>query len=83
MTHQQNSKNSCSFEQSMQRLEDILAHLNKPDVALNEAVEQFEQGMQLIANCETTLQNAEQVVKKYTPKDNAQLLEDFQVEPNV
>ena len=59
-----------SFEQSMARLDEIVRHLEKGDMPLNDSLALFEEGTALIRSCEKQLDEAEQnVVKLRTGPD--------------
>lgn len=51
-----------SFEASIKRLEEIVSHLEKGDLSLQESIQCFEEGNELIRNCTTMLDEAEQKV---------------------
>lgn len=53
-----------SFEQSMARLDEIVRHLEKGDMPLNDSLALFEEGTVLIRSCEKQLDEAEQKVVK-------------------
>ena len=53
-----------SFEQSMARLVEIVRHLEKGDMPLNDSLALFEEGTALIRSCEKQLDEAEQKVVK-------------------
>lgn len=53
-----------SFEQSMARLDEIVRHLEKGDMPLNDSLALFEEGTALIRSCEKQLDEAEQRVVK-------------------
>lgn len=53
-----------SFEQSMARLDEIVRHLEKGDMPLNDSLALFEEGTTLIRSCEKQLDEAEQKVVK-------------------
>lgn len=53
-----------SFEQSMARLDEIVCHLEKGDMPLNDSLALFEEGTALIRSCEKQLDEAEQKVVK-------------------
>ena len=53
-----------SFEQSMARLDEIVRHLEKGDMPLNDSLAHFEEGTALIRSCEKQLDEAEQKVVK-------------------
>lgn len=51
-----------SFEESLRRLNDIVSHLEKGDLPLDESLSLFEEGTALIRSCNTMLESAEQKV---------------------
>ena len=58
------AKKIISFEDSMKRLDEIVLHLEKGDVPLQESVALFEEGTRLLASCSSMLDEAEQIVVK-------------------
>lgn len=58
------------FKQSMLRLEEIIARLEKNEIELEEAISLFEEGLQLVNQCDGQLKNFENRV--------AQLLDTYQ-----
>lgn len=55
---------NSSFEQSMARLDEIVRHLEKGDLPLEDSLRLFEEGTGLIRRCGTMLDEAEQKVVK-------------------
>lgn len=53
-----------SFEQSLERLEDIVRHLEKGDLPLGDSLKLFEEGTALLTSCSKMLDEAEQKVVK-------------------
>ena len=53
-----------SFEQSLQRLDEIVRHLEKGDLPLSDSLSLFEEGTGLLASCSKMLESAEQKVVK-------------------
>lgn len=51
-----------SFEESLQRLGEIVKHLEKGDLPLEDSLSLFEEGTELIHACSTLLEAAEQKV---------------------
>jgi exodeoxyribonuclease VII small subunit len=47
------------FEESLQRLEKIVGELEKGDVSLDQALQLFDEGMQLSGSCRKELEEAE------------------------
>ena len=56
------SEKELSFEESMKRLGEIVAALEKGDVTLRDSMSMFEEGTVLIRRCSEMLDNAEQQV---------------------
>ena len=53
-----------SFEQSLERLDEIVRHLEKGDMPLSDSLSFFEEGTALITSCSKMLDDAEQKVVK-------------------
>lgn len=72
-----NEKN-MTFEQSMQRLEQIVRTLERGDAQLDESLKLFQEGTELVRACGKLLDEAELSVKKVlTAPDGAPILEEF------
>ncbi|MBR5125826.1 MAG: exodeoxyribonuclease VII small subunit [Oscillospiraceae bacterium] len=70
-----------TFEESMQRLEQIVRAMERGDVALEESLKLFQEGTELVRNCEKLLENAELQVKMIlTAPDGSPVEEDFTCE---
>ena len=54
----------ATFEQSMSQLEQLVARMEQGDVALDEALKAFEQGMKLVTVCKAQLAQAELKVEQ-------------------
>ena len=63
-----------SFEESLEKLEDIVEKLEKGDVPLDEAIDEFSQAMELVKICNTKLNTAEEAITKIV-KDNGDLID--------
>ncbi len=61
-----------TFEQSMSRLEEIVAALERGDAPLEEALALFEEGAGLMKQCSAALDKAEQKVAKLLPGPDGQ-----------
>jgi exodeoxyribonuclease VII small subunit len=71
-------KENMSFEESMQRLEQIIRAMERGEVPLEESLKLFQEGTQLVASCEKMLDNAQLQVKMVlTAPDGSPVLEDF------
>lgn len=53
----------ASFEQNLQKLEDIVSKMEGGELPLDAALAQFEQGIKLARQCQKTLEVAEQKVQ--------------------
>ena len=68
-------ENKLSFEQSMQRLEEIVRLLEKGDAPLEDAMKLFEEGTGLAARCQTMLDEAEKQVVRLSKGPDGQPVE--------
>lgn len=67
-----------TFEESMNRLEQIVRAMERGDVPLEESLKLFQEGTELVKNCNELLQNAQLQVKKImVSQDGSPLEEDF------
>ena len=74
-------KQTLSFEESLGRLEEIVRHLEKGDLPLNDTLKLYEEGTGLIASCSKMLDEAEQkVVKLKKGPDRSPVELDFEGE---
>ena len=72
-----NRKNQ-TFEENMQRLEQIVRAMERGDVALEESLKLFQEGTELVQSCTKLLDEAELQVKKIsTAADGSPVEEDF------
>lgn len=55
-----------NFEQNMTELQDVVKQLEEGALPLNEAVERFQQGADIVKKCQKELQEAELKVEKIT-----------------
>ena len=70
-----------TFEASMARLEQIVRAMERGDVALEESLKLFQEGTELVRNCQKLLDEAQMQVKKImTATDGSPVEEDFQDE---
>ena len=65
-----------SFEEAIERLDEIVANLETGEVALEESIKLFEEGMQLSKYCMEKLTEAERKLQKLARKEDG----DFQLE---
>lgn len=72
------NENNRTFEENMQRLEQIVRAMERGDVALDESLKLFQEGTQLVERCGKLLDEAELQVKKIsTAADGSPVEEDF------
>ena len=70
-----------TFEENMQRLEQIVRAMERGDVALEESLKLFQEGTELVRSCQKLLDDAQLQVKKImTAPDGSPVEEDFQDE---
>ncbi len=75
------SRKNKNFEESMARLEEIVRAMERGDVALEESLKLFQEGTELVKNCQKLLDDAQLQVKKImTAPDGSPVEEDFQSE---
>ena len=70
-------KKELSFENAMQRLEEIVALLENGDCPLEESLKLFEEGVKLVKLCNNKLENVESSIKKLTNINGEIVEEDF------
>ena len=75
------TKNVFDFEKGMARLEEIVALFDEGGLSLQEMERYFEEGMELIANCSTRLNQTETNVTKLLKEMKEKLdVEPFEIE---
>ncbi len=57
-------KKELSYEQSMKRLEEIVAKLERESLSLDESLKLFEEGTKLADACNKALEKAEQKISR-------------------
>ena len=65
-----------TFEQAMERLEEIVSLLERGEAPLEESLKLFEEGTGLMKQCSTLLDRAEQKVTKLTAGADGQPVEE-------
>ena len=67
-----------TFEESMQRLEQIVRTMERGDAQLDESLKLFQEGTELVRNCAKLLDEAQMQIKKVmTASDGSPVMEDF------
>jgi exodeoxyribonuclease VII small subunit len=69
-------KKEKSFEQSMDRLQEISEALEKSELGLDESIKLFEEGISLSKTCYTKLKNAELRITELKNQFQSELGED-------
>ena len=67
---------NISFEQALKELETIVRALESGAIALDDSLENFENGIKLIRRCNFLLDNAEKKVKKLTRAETGEIIEE-------
>ena len=76
------NQENMTFEQNMQRLEQIVRALERGDAPLEESLKLFQEGTERIRICGKLLDEAQMQVKKIVPgPDGAPTEEDMPYEP--
>ena len=69
---------SKTFEESMNRLEQIVRAMERGDVPLEESLKLFQEGTELVQTCTKLLDDAQLQIKKVmTAADGSPVMEDF------
>lgn len=68
-------KKEMSFEENLEKLEEIVKKLENGDIALDDAINEFTEATKLAKICDEKLKNAEEALTKIVSSDNT--LTDF------
>ena len=66
------SKQTKTFEENLAELEAVVSKLEQGDVALEEALSEFQKGMQLSKSLQKTLKEAEETLVKVMQADGTE-----------
>lgn len=69
-----------SYEEALQKLEDLIEAMETGDVPLAELVSKFEEGNKLLQHCERRLKDAELKIEKLKESSEDTAFEPFQPE---
>ena len=69
-----------NFEESMEKLEQIVTELENGKLNLDESVKKFEEGMKIAKKCNDILENAEKRISILLEKDGEIKEEEFNAE---
>ena len=73
-----NNTQNKTFEENMQRLEQIVHTMERGEISLEESLKLFQEGTQLVENCGKLLDEAEMIVTKIaTDASGAPVEENF------
>jgi len=78
MTNKKEEEEKLSFEESLDKLEEIVKKLEVGEIPLDDAIEEFNHAMKLVKICDEKLKNAEEAITKLV-KENGDIV-DFKVE---
>ena len=70
------AQNKQSFEQNMERLEQIVRAMERGDVPLEESLKLFREGTELVQSCGKLLDDAELQVKQITVAEDGRPVEE-------
>ena len=72
---QKTDTGQLSFEEAIKELTDIVGKIEQGQIPLQDSLQQYEKGMDLIKHCRAILQKAEKRIEKIT-KTEAEQIED-------
>ena len=72
---QKTDTGQLSFEEAIKELTDIVGKIEQGQIPLQDSLQQYEKGMDLIKHCRVILQKAEKRIEKIT-KTEAEQIED-------
>jgi exodeoxyribonuclease VII small subunit len=75
--HEASAAQAPTFEHSLAELETLVRRLESGELALDEALRVFEQGVRLTRECQTALSGAQQKVQLLLQRGESAVLEDF------
>ena len=75
-TVKENELENVSFEQALKDLETIVRNLESGAIALDDSLENFENGIKLVRRCNLLLDNAEKKVKKLARNEAGEVIEE-------
>lgn len=75
MDNMEKNKENMTFEQSLGRLEEIVRMLETGSAPLDKSLELFEEGVSLVKNCNSQLDNVEQRIKILSRNEEGAVIE--------
>ena len=67
------AKKKMSFEQALQRIEEIVSEIEEGSVPLEESIDKYAEGIKLIEHCRTVLGRAEKKIQLLTKGQGREL----------
>ena len=67
------AKKKMSFEQALERIEEIVSEIEDGSVPLEESIDKYAEGTKLIDHCRTVLGKAEKKIQLLTKGSNQEL----------
>ena len=67
------AKKKVSFEQALERIEEIVSEIEEGSVPLEESIDKYAEGIKLIEHCRTVLGRAEQKIQLLTKGQDQKL----------
>jgi len=80
-SNQQEQPADLSFEEAVEKVEGLIDGIETGEIGLEESIEQYEQGMKLIAHCKAILDRAEQRIAKLAVDESGRVREAGDAEP--
>ena len=66
----ENDIGKLTFEQAIKQLTEIVGKIELGEIPLQQSLEQYEKGMELIKHCRSILKKAEERIEKITKEDD-------------
>ena len=76
------TEKTSTFEASLQELEVLVGKMEDGELELDDALQSFERGIELLRTCQDTLKDAELRVKQLVKKHGKEALISFEEDPD-
>ena len=73
-------KKNAGFEESLERLEELVDRMESGELSLEEMIKHFEEGSKLVDVCSAKLDEVEKKIEKLVKRDGALKEEPFEVD---
>lgn len=77
------NKKNATFEENMQKLEQIVRAMERGDIPLEESLKMFQEGTRLVEDCGRLLDEAELMVRKISANANGEPVEEAFIDEPV